>query len=154
MACQLIELIAVFTCKSGTCCPWVQAAAPWDCPTEVEKSFNRLFFFSLICLPMAETLFLILGIKTLNMPANGYLESEGWWKAREMLGCHWGGCRELTVLGLLLCSVDSAINLTSHRSFFTAGVGRKSQWVNMLGFATHTVSVATAQLCHFRARQP
>lgn len=77
MACQLIELIAVFTCEFGLLLSLSPGSHPHETALQEQRSL-LISFFLLIGLSGAETL-LILGIKTvLNMPAEWYLESDGW----------------------------------------------------------------------------
>lgn len=73
------------------------------------------------------------------MPANCYLAG----KSPE----------KLPVLELL-CAADFAINLNIVHFSFILGIWKKSQEVNMSGFAGDTVAMATTQLCYCSAKQP
>lgn len=106
---------------------------PLRLPTGAGCLLISFFFFWLNGLSVAAML-LILEIKTLHwiMPANWYLESEGWSKARKTLAHHGGELRDLTVLELLSPLHHGLYYKPSASSwFFTPGISRKSQRVNV-----------------------
>lgn len=101
MACQLVELITVFTCKFGLLLSLSQAAIPTRLPHRHIEAFSSALK-KLIGLSVVETL-LIPGTKTLHLIRQliGTKSLQAGERPDRPLGCPWGELSEPSVLELV-----------------------------------------------------